>query len=63
MSLNSWVSAPVAIGPRHTIGVSASISNPIDIASRPNARIGSIDLLSGLSGRPDSPSIAGTLGP
>ncbi len=51
------------MGPRQIIGVSWSTSSPIDIASIPNARIGSILLSSGLSGRPLRPSMAGTLGP
>ncbi|MNN59312.1 hypothetical protein D3C81_1744210 [compost metagenome] len=63
VSLNSWVSADVAIGPRQIIGESCSIRNPMDMASTPNARNGSMLLLSGLSGRPLKPSMAGTLGP
>ena len=35
--------ADVAIGPRQIIGVSWSTSSPIDMASTPNARIGSMD--------------------
>ena len=38
-------------------------SVPLDIASMPCARSGRIVLLSGLSGRPDRPSIVGMLGP
>ena len=60
---SSWVSDEVAIGPRQIIGVSWSTSRPIDIASIPCARIGSMVLPSGLSGRPDRPSIIGMLGP
>jgi hypothetical protein len=63
VSLSSWVSAEVAIGPRQIVGASWSTSRPIDIASTPCARIGSMVLPSGLSGRPDRPSIIGTLGP
>jgi hypothetical protein len=60
--------APVCPGRAHRvgleiIGVSSPTSSPIDIACRPWPSLGSIDLPSGLSGRPVNPSIFGMLGP
>ena len=63
MSLSSCSSACVTIGPRQTIGVSASIRKPIDIACRPYASSGSSVLPSFDSGRPAMPSIIGCDGP
>jgi hypothetical protein len=53
----------VTIGPRHTIGWSASISRPIELICRPWFSIGSSVRPSVDSGLPEMPSIVGWLGP
>jgi hypothetical protein len=53
----------VTIGPRHTIGVSASIRNPTLIAWTPWPSIGSMVLPSFDVGRPVMPSMSGCEGP
>ena len=61
---SSCVSACVTIGPRQTIGCSASTRKPIDITLTPCACIGCRCLPSGELGRwPARPIISGWLGP
>ena len=59
----SCSSAPITIGPRQIVGVSAGTRKPIDIAFSPQAVIGSSTLPSGEVGRSSMPSIIGKDGP
>ncbi len=58
----SCCSAPITIGPRHTMAVSGSTSRPIDMARIPHASTGSMRSPR-IAGLPRTPSICGRLGP